>query len=360
MLLGNNLALVLYGILMAQLLEPIIFNLLPVIIKNDFFVLVSLTFISTIIVLITAEFIPKSLFLVSPNLMLSFFSIPLIIVYIVLYPAVWIIVLISKFFIINIMNLEYLEEKPVYSLTDLNDYVKRTISRKTDNNKSEINTQYFNNALEFKTVKVRDCMIPRTELVALEASESINKLNKLFIDTGLSKIIIYENSINNVIGYCHGLSLFNKPKSIKDIIKPITHVTETILASELLIQLISNHRSIAIVVDEYGETSGIITLEDIIEEIFGEIIDEYDDYDLLEQVKKTNVYDFSARHEINYLNEKYNLSLPSGDYDTLGGFIFFLNNNLPKKFQKISTKTHLIKILSMHGNRIGNVRISKK
>ena len=138
MLLGNNLALVLYGILMAQLLEPIIFNLLPVIIKNDFFVLVSLTFISTIIVLITAEFIPKSLFLVSPNLMLSFFSIPLIIVYIVLYPAVWIIVLISKFFIINIMNLEYLEEKPVYSLTDLNDYVKRTISRKTDNNKSEI------------------------------------------------------------------------------------------------------------------------------------------------------------------------------------------------------------------------------
>ena len=359
MLLGNNLALVLYGILMAQLLEPIIFDLLPLIIKNDFFVLLLLTFISTLIVLITAEFIPKSLFLVSPNLMLSYFSIPLFVVYIVLYPAVWIIVLISKFIIINIMNLEYSDEKPVYSLTDLNDYVKRIISKKNHNSRSEVNTQYFNNALEFKTIKVRDCMIPRTELVALEASESINKLKKLFVDTGLSKIIVYKKSINNVIGYCHGLTLFNKPNKVEDIIKPIIHVTETVLASELLIQFISNHRSIAIVVDEYGETSGIITLEDIIEEIFGEIIDEYDEHNLLEQTKKRNVYDFSARHEVDYINEKYNLSIPTGDYDTLGGYILYLNKNLPKKFQKINTKNHSIKILSMHGNRIGNLRISK-
>jgi len=359
MLLGNNLALVLYGIFMAQLLEPIIFDLLPVIIKNDFFVLLFLTFISTIIVLITAEFIPKSLFLVSPNLMLSYFSIPLFVVYIVLYPAVWIVVLISKFIIINIMNLEYSDEKPVYSLTDLNDYVKRIISKKNHNSRSEVNTQYFNNALEFKTIKVRDCMIPRTELVALEISESINKLKKLFVNTGLSKIIVYKKSINNVIGYCHGLTLFNKPNKVEDIIKPIIHVTETVLASELLIQFISNHRSIAIVVDEYGETSGIITLEDIIEEIFGEIIDEYDEHNLLEQTKKRNVYDFSARHEVDYINEKYNLSIPTGDYDTLGGYILYLNKNLPKKFQKINTNNHSIKILSMHGNRIGNLRISK-
>jgi len=359
MLLGNNLALVLYGIFMAELLEPVIFDLLPEIIKNDFFVLLFLTIISTLIVLITAEFIPKSLFLVSPNLMLSYFAIPLFVIYVLLYPAVWVILSISKFFILNVMNLEYSEEKPVFSLTDLNDYVKRTISKDSKNSKTEINTDYFNNALEFKTVKVRDCMIPRTELVCLDASEPIDKLNKLFVDTGLSKIIIYDKSINNVIGYCHGLSLYSSPKKINDIIKPIIHVTEATLASELLIQFISNHMSIAIVVDEYGETSGIITLEDIIEEIFGEIIDEYDDYNLLEQTKREGVYDLSARHEVDYLNEKYNLSIPVGDYETLGGYILFLNKNLPKKFQEINSKKHQIKILSMYGNKIGNVRVLK-
>lgn len=360
MLLGNNLALVLYGIFMAELLEPIIFNLLPEIIKNDILVLLFLIIISTLIVLITAEFIPKSLFLVSPNLMLSYFSVPLFIIYILLYPAVWVILSISKFFILNVLNLKYSEEKPVFSLTDLNDYVKRTLRSDSNNSKTEINTDYFSNALEFKTVKVRDCMIPRTELVCLDVSETIDNLNKLFVDSGLSKIIIYDKSINNVIGYCHGLSLYSSPKKIKEIIKPIIHITEATLASELLIQFISNHMSIAIVVDEYGETSGIITLEDIIEEIFGEIIDEYDDYNLLEQIKSDNIYDLSARHEIDYLNEKYNLSVPVGDYDTLGGYVLFLNKNLPKKFQKIQSKNHELKILSMYGNKIGNVRVVKK
>ena len=360
MLLGNNLALVLYGIFMAELLEPIIFNLLPEIIKNDILVLLFLIIISTLIVLITAEFIPKSLFLVSPNLMLSYFSVPLFIIYILLYPAVWIILSISKFFILNALNLKYSEEKPVFSLTDLNDYVKRTLRSDSNNSKTEINTDYFSNALEFKTVKVRDCMIPRTELVCLDVSETIDNLNKLFVDSGLSKIIIYDKSINNVIGYCHGLSLYSSPKKIKEIIKPIIHITEATLASELLIQFISNHMSIAIVVDEYGETSGIITLEDIIEEIFGEIIDEYDDYNLLEQIKSDDIYDLSARHEIDYLNEKYNLSIPVGDYDTLGGYVLFLNKNLPKKFQKIQSKNHELKILSMYGNKIGNVRVVKK
>tara|TARA_B100000131_G_scaffold83093_1_gene80066 strand:+ start:564 stop:1826 length:1263 start_codon:yes stop_codon:yes gene_type:complete len=360
MLLGNNLALVLYGIFMAELLEPIIFNILPEIIKNDILVLLFLIIISTLIVLITAEFIPKSLFLVSPNLMLSYFSVPLFIIYILLYPAVWVILSISKFFILNVLNLKYSEEKPVFSLTDLNDYVKRTLRSDSNNSKTEINTDYFSNALEFKTVKVRDCMIPRTELVCLDVSETIDNLNKLFVDSGLSKIIIYDKSINNVIGYCHGLSLYSSPKKIKEIIKPIIHITEATLASELLIQFISNHMSIAIVVDEYGETSGIITLEDIIEEIFGEIIDEYDDYNLLEQIKSDDIYDLSARHEIDYLNEKYNLSIPVGDYDTLGGYVLFLNKNLPKKFQKIQSKNHELKILSMYGNKIGNVRVVKK
>ena len=310
--------------------------------------------------MITAEFIPKSLFLVSPNLMLSYFSVPLFIIYILLYPAVWVILSISKFFILNVLFLKYSEEKPVFSLTDLNDYVKRTLRSDSNNSKTEINTDYFSNALEFKTVKVRDCMIPRTELVCLDVSETIDNLNKLFVDSGLSKIIIYDKSINNVIGYCHGLSLYSSPKKIKEIIKPIIHITEATLASELLIQFISNHMSIAIVVDEYGETSGIITLEDIIEEIFGEIIDEYDDYNLLEQIKSDDIYDLSARHEIDYLNEKYNLSIPVGDYDTLGGYVLFLNKNLPKKFQKIQSKNHELKILSMYGNKIGNVRVVKK
>ena len=220
-------------------------------------------------------------------------------------------------------------------------------------------TQFFNNALNLKVVRVRDCMIPRTEVVAVDLSDSIKDLKEIIEDSGHTKIIVYESSIDKIIGYCHGLSLFNNPKTINDIIRPIHFVNETNFASDVLFKFISEQINIAVVIDEYGGTSGIITLEDIIEEIFGEIIDEFDEQDLLEDKFDNNSYNFSARLEIDYLNSKYNLNIPIGDYDTLGGFILHIRKNIPKKNEKITYKDFKIKILSIRNNRIDNVFFRK-
>ena len=202
-------------------------------------------------------------------------------------------------------------------------------------------------------------MIPRTEVVAVDLSDSIKDLKEIIEDSGHTKIIVYESSIDKIIGYCHGLSLFNNPKTINDIIRPIHFVNETNFASDVLFKFISEQINIAVVIDEYGGTSGIITLEDIIEEIFGEIIDEFDEQDLLEDKFDNNSYNFSARLEIDYLNSKYNLNIPIGDYDTLGGFILHIRKNIPKKNEKITYKDFKIKILSIRNNRIDNVFFRK-
>ena len=202
-------------------------------------------------------------------------------------------------------------------------------------------------------------MIPRTEVVAVDLSDSIKNLKEIIEDSGHTKIIVYESSIDKIIGYCHGLSLFNNPKTINDIIRPIHFVNETNFASDVLFKFISEQINIAVVIDEYGGTSGIITLEDIIEEIFGEIIDEFDEQDLLEDKFDNNSYNFSARLEIDYLNSKYNLNIPIGDYDTLGGFILHIRKNIPKKNEKITYKDFKIKILSIRNNRIDNVFFRK-
>ena len=220
-------------------------------------------------------------------------------------------------------------------------------------------TEFFNNALNLKEVRIRDCMIPRTEVVAVDLSDSIKNLKKIIEDSGHTKIIVYKSSIDKIIGYCHGLSLFNNPKTINDIIRPINFVNETNFASDVLFNFISEQINIAVVIDEYGGTSGIITLEDVIEEIFGEIIDEFDEQDLLEDRVDSNSYNFSARLEIDYLNSKYNLNIPIGDYDTLGGFILHIRKNIPKKNEKITYKDFEMKILSIRNNRIDNVFFRK-
>ena len=220
-------------------------------------------------------------------------------------------------------------------------------------------TEFFNNALNLKEVRIRDCMIPRTEVVAVDLSDSIKNLKKIIEDSGHTKIIVYKSSIDKIIGYCHGLSLFNNPKTINDIIRPINFVNETNFASDVLFNFISEQINIAVVIDEYGGTSGIITLEDVIEEIFGEIIDEFDNQDLLEDKVDNISYNFSARLEIDYLNSKYNLNIPIGDYDTLGGFILHIRKNIPKKNEKITYKDFEMKILSIRNNRIDNVFFRK-
>jgi len=358
LLIGNNLALVVYGIVMAQFLQPVLIYYLPTILNNDFSVLLFLTIISTFIVLITAEYIPKSIFLINPDRLLSTFSIPLIIIYFILSPVVKIIISFSKFFIKNVLNQEYSEEKPVFKITDLNEYVKKIVVSDKEMQSKNI-TEFFNNALNLKEVRIRDCMIPRTEIVAVDLYDSIKDLKKTIEDSGHTKIIVYKSSMDKIIGYCHGLSLFNNPKKINDIIRPINFVNETNFASNVLFNFISEQINIAVVVDEYGGTSGIITLEDVIEEIFGEIIDEFDNQDLLEDKVDNNSYNFSARLEIDYVNSKYNLNIPIGEYDTLGGFILHIRKNIPKKNEKITYKDLEIKILSIRNNRIDNVFFRK-
>ena len=349
MLIGNNLSLVMYGLIMAQLLEPMLSF-----INNDISILIIQTLVSTVIVLITAEYIPKSIFLINPDKLLITFSIPLLIIYFILYPVVKVVMFFSKWFIIKILNQDYSDEKVVFKLTDLNDYIKRVVVNDKEIQSKNV-TEFFNNALALKTVKVRDCMIPRTDIISIDEKDSILELKNIIDDSGFSKIIIYKSSIDHIIGYCHGLSLFNNPKTIKEIIKPITFINETNLASEVLFKFMSEQINIAVVIDEYGGTSGILTLEDIIEEIFGEIIDEFDDNVFLENKVNNNAYNFSARLEIEYLNSKYNFKIPVGEYGTLGGFILDFNKNLPKKGEIIKFDNYLIKILSMNDNRIDSV-----
>ena len=349
MLIGNNLALVMYGLVMAQLLEPMLSF-----INNDISILIIQTLVSTVIVLITAEYIPKSIFLINPDKLLITFSLPLLIIYLILYPVVKVVMFFSKWFIIKILNQDYSDEKVVFKLTDLNDYIKRVVVNDKEIQSKNV-TEFFNNALALKTVKVRDCMIPRTDIISIDEKDSILELKNIIDESGFSKIIIYKSSIDHIIGYCHGLSLFNNPKTIKEIIRPITFINETNLASEVLFKFMSEQINIAVVIDEYGGTSGILTLEDIIEEIFGEIIDEFDDNVFLENKVNNNAYNFSARLEIEYLNSKYNFKIPVGEYDTLGGFILDFNKNLPKKGEIIKFDNYLIKILSMNDNRIDSV-----
>jgi CBS domain containing-hemolysin-like protein len=354
-LLGNTISLVLYGIFMAYLLGPVIAYMLPDFIENQAGIMILQTIISTIIVLVTAEFIPKSIFILNPNSMLSFFSYPFAVIYYLMYPIVWIVVKLSKFVIIYVLKLEYNEDKPVFKITDLNSFIQNYLDTKGE--EVEIDTKIFDNAVDFKKVKVRECMVPRTDIVAVEVEDDIAELKKIFIESGHSKIIVYKETIDDVIGYCHHLELFKKPKSIQDILTPIIIVPESALANELLVQFIKERKSLALVVDEFGGTSGIVSMEDIIEEIFGEIEDEYDSDDLVEQKVSETEYLLSARHEIDYLNEKYNWNLPSGDFETLSGFILSLAEDIPQRGESVVFGPFTFTVTAKQEHRIDTVRL---
>jgi CBS domain containing-hemolysin-like protein len=295
--------------------------------------------------------------MLNPNSMLNVFALPFLIIYYLIYPVVWAVVGLSRFFITKILRLEYSEDKPVFTVTDLNSFIQNHLQQDKSEGNPEIDTKIFDNAVEFKTIRVRECMIPRTDIVAVEVEDDIEELKEVFAESGHSKIIVYRETIDDVIGYCHQLELFKKPKTIEEILTPIIIVPESALANELLIQFIQERKSLALVVDEFGGTSGIVSMEDIIEEIFGEIEDEYDSDDLIEQKISEHEFLLSARHEIDYLNDKYGWELPLGDYETLSGLILSYTENLPKKGESIIIGPYTFSVVSKQEHRIDSLRL---
>src|SRR4030042_5388419 len=308
MLVGNNIALVVYGLFMAKLLEPF----LQTFIASDILLLLIQTIVSTLIILLTAEFLPKTLVRINPNLVLNSFALPVFIIYIILYPFVFLIVnfvniILKKFAGTGSLSIN---KNPVFGKRDLYHLISEGSEKAKDDNSDLDELKLFQNALEFSNVKVRDCMIPRTEIVAMDIHSNIEDLKQRFIETGFSKILVYDGSFDNFVGYITCKELFKNPKSIGDQLKDVSFVPETMAANTLLQRLINEHKSLVLVVDELGGISGLLTIEDIIEEIFGEIEDEHDSTELIERQISDTDYLFSARLEIDYINEKYNLHIP--------------------------------------------------
>lgn len=361
-LIGNNLALVMYGIFMAKLLVPVLESITPAVIGSPIILLLEQTLLATLVVLITAEFIPKSLFIINPNRVLRMLAIPMQIIYYILYLPTIFITSLSRWVIVNVLKKEYDDSKPVYGLTDLNNYIKNISSTTSDDDLGDaivdIDEQIFSNALEFKSLRVRDCMIPRTEISAIDLNEdSIDDLRDTFIKSGHTKILVYKDSIDDIIGYCHAIQLFKKPDTIEEIVKEIFLVPETMMARDLMLKFISEHKSLAVVVDEYGGTSGLISIEDIIEEIIGEIEDEHDTEVFLEEKITQNCYHLSARLEIDYLNEEYGWNLPTGEFETLGGLVLSITENIPEENEVVLIGKNQAKILSIEDNRINSVEL---
>jgi putative hemolysin len=362
-LIGNNIALVVYAIFMANLLVPILEKITPTAIGSPIVLLIEQTLIATLLVLITAEFLPKSLFIINPNKVLRVLAIPMQLAYFLLYLPTMLITGLSKWVIVNLLKLEYDNSKPTYGLIDLNNYIKRIskVNREEDmlgEAVVDIDEQIFSNALEFKSLRVRDCMIPRTEITAIDIDEdALEELRKSFIDSGHSKILVFKNTIDEIVGYCYALQLFKKPEKIEDIVKDILLVPETMGARELMKKFIAEHKSLAVVVDEYGGTSGLVSIEDIIEEIIGEIEDEHDTEILLEERVADNCFHLSARLEIDYLNEKYDWRLPHGDYETLGGLILSVTENIPAEGEIATIGAYQMKITAIEDNRIKEVEL---
>jgi len=354
MLVGNNIALVVYGIEMANVLEPFLRTLSA----SDGVVLMLQTLLSTALVLVTAEFIPKVLFGLNANKFMSLFAVPTWAFYYGLYLIVSLVVGVSNFILKYLMGVNQLDKKPVFGRIDLQKYLEEQTLGIEAQEEQDSEIQIFQNALDFSKVKARECMIPRNEIVAMELNESIETLKDKFIETGFSKIIIYKENIDQVIGFTHSYELFKQPKDLKTILLPIALIPETITANEILNLFIKERKSIALVVDEFGGTSGLLTVEDIVEEIFGEIEDEHDTTALEENQIDENTFVLSGRLEIDFLNQKYQLNLPeSEEYETLNGLIVYYHQNIPVVKENITISGFRFLILEVNKTRIEKVEL---
>jgi len=358
MLVGNNIALVLYGIEVGRVLHNPIVNFLGI--SSEAAVLIIQTLISTLVILMTAEFLPKMLFRINPNAALNIFAIPTLIFYILLYPVTLLTIWISNFTMKHLfrVDVEYEGSEPVFSKVDLSHLVMDGNKEQIMDIEKEHDLKIFKNALEFSTLKVRDCLIPRTEMVAVEIESPVPELIQKFSETGFSRIFVYRDSIDNVIGYVNSKDMFLQPDHIGQFLKSVPIVPETLPVNKLLRTFIKNGRNIALVVDEYGGTSGLITSEDIIEEIFGEIEDEHDTTDLIQKQLSENSFRFAGRLEIDYLNEKYNLEIPeSEEYDTLAGFVIYHHTSIPEVNTVLQIESFEIRVIKVSANRVDVIEL---
>ena len=354
MLVGNNIALVVYGIEMAQILEPFIRNYT----HSAVIVLCLQTIFSTAVVLVTAEFIPKVLFSINANRFIRLFALPAWACYYALYFVVSLVVGLSNLILKYVLRAPQMDEKPAFERVDLEEYLNEHRADPSEIDQQETEIQIFKNALDFSKVKARECMVPRNEIIAMELSEDIEVLRAKFVETGFSKIVIYRENIDQIIGYTHSYELFKSPEDIKSILLPIAMLPETMAANDILNLFLKERKSIALVVDEFGGTSGLVTVEDIVEEIFGEIQDEHDSEALVERQVSPHEFVFSGRHEIDYLNEKYQLGLPaSDDYETLSGLIVHYCEDIPSYKDRIRMDNFTFLILEVDQTRIEKVKL---
>ena len=353
MLVGNNIALVVYGIVMTQILTPELSEYF----SSSLSLLLAQTFITTIIVLITAEFLPKAIFRIFPNQILKIFSLPIWLFFVVFRPLALLMLNTANIILKYIFKQEISNDKQVFGKNDLDDFLSNVKSAEGIED-TRVEVEMLQNALDLTDKKVRECMVPRTDIIAMDMLSSINDVKEKFIETKLSKLLIYKGNIDKVIGYIHSSDLFKNPKNVRSVLLPISFVPESMLAMDMLNQFIENNKGVALVVDEFGGTSGMITIEDVTEEIVGEIVDEHDVEEFTDEQLSENSFRFLGKIDIEMVNKKYNLQLPESDeYETIAGLLLHHFEEIPKKDDVIELEEYQFNIINVNETTIQEVRL---
>lgn len=363
MLIGNNIALVIYGFVMGDVLVVWFQSKLPTdyqvinYLLNDLSLLTQ-TIISTVVILITAEFLPKVFFQIYANSFLKIFAFPAYVFFLLFWFLSSFVIWISDRVLKTIFKTDGDDIQLAMTKVELGNYISEQMQSVEEHDEVDSEIQIFQNALEFSEVKAREVMVPRTEIIAVDVDESVKNISTMFIDSGLSKILVYRDTIDDILGYVHSFELFKKPKSIKAITLPVVFVPATMLVKDVLNILTKKRKSIAVVIDEYGGTAGIMTVEDIVEELFGEIEDEHDSVELIEEKIDDDYFRFSARLEVDYINETYKLNLPEGEnYETLGGLIVDEAEEIPQEGDEVTIGIFKFKIVEVSSTKIDVVEL---